>query len=369
MAKRDYYEVLEVPKSASIEEIKKAYRKLAIKYHPDRNPDNAEAEAKFKEATEAYEILSDSKKRQVYDQYGFEAVDNMGGAGFDPNAFKDFGDIFGDMFSSFFGGSTSSGRRSSSHQGKDLRYDLTIELKEVLSGVKKQVTISNQAICEVCSGSGAKPGSARRTCGTCHGVGQVNRSAGFFTIPSTCPTCSGSGQIIENSCAKCLGKGVRTKREDILLSIPAGVEDGQRLRVAGKGDAVPGSGSTQSGDLYVYIRIKPHEIFERHGADLWCVIPISPIQLMGGDDVIITTLDNVRVKLKIEAGTQNDENLRLREKGLTTMNSIRKGDLYVKLRVSIPKRLSVKAKELLQALEKELKVDKEPTPIKLKDLK
>ncbi|NIZ40297.1 molecular chaperone DnaJ [Entomospira entomophila] len=366
MAKRDYYEVLEIPKNASSEDIKRAYRKLAVKYHPDRNPDNPEAEAKFKEATEAYEILFDAQKRQAYDQYGFEAVNNMGGAGFDPNAFKDFGDIFGDMFSSFFGGGGSGRRSSSSTQGRDLRYDLTINLKDVATGIKQKIVITTQVPCGSCSGSGAKSGSSRKTCTTCHGTGQVNRSAGFFTIPSSCTSCGGSGQIIEYPCDKCSGKGVMPKQEEILITIPDGIEDGQRLRVAGKGNAV--QGSAQRGDLYVFIRVRPHDIFERHGANLWCVLPISPIQLMTGDEVILSTIDDVKVKLKIDAGTQNDTDLRLRERGLPIMNSGRRGDMYVKLKVVMPKHVSGKAKDLLKELAKELKIEKNPTPIKLKDL-
>ncbi|NIZ19763.1 molecular chaperone DnaJ [Entomospira culicis] len=362
MAKRDYYEVLETPKSASAEEIKKAYRKLAIKYHPDRNPDNAEAEAKFKEATEAYEVLSDSQKREAYDRYGFDAVNNAGG-GFDPNAFR--GD-FGDIFSSFFGGGSSS-RRGNPAQGRDLRYDLTINLADVVSGSKQNIVINNQIFCDACSGSGAKAGSSKKTCHTCHGTGQVVRSAGFFSIPSTCATCNGSGQIIEQPCAKCSGKGVKANREEIALTIPSGIEDGQRLRVSGRGDAV--SGSSQRGDLYVYIRVRPHEHFERDGADLWCVIPISPVQLMLGDEIIIHTITGSRVKLKIKAGSQHGDDLRIRDQGLPMLNSSKKGDLYVKLQVSIPEKISGKAKDLLKELERELKVEKEPRPVRLKDLK
>jgi molecular chaperone DnaJ len=291
----------------------------------------------------------------------------MGGASFDPNAFKDFGDIFGDMFSSFFGGGASSGgRRGGAQQGRDLRYDLTIDLKDVAIGVKHKITINNNIACTDCAGSGAKAGSSRKTCAMCHGVGQVNRSAGFFTIPSVCPSCAGSGQTIENPCTKCSGKGVRAHREELMISIPAGIEDGHRLRVAGKGDTV--LGSSQSGDLYVCIRIRPHETFERHGANLWCAMPVSPLQLMSGDEIIIKTLDDVRVKVKIEPGTQNDGELRLREKGLPILNSSRKGDLYVKLKVVIPKRITPKAKELLKELERELQADKEPIAIKLRDL-
>jgi molecular chaperone DnaJ len=362
MAKRDYYEVLEVPKSVTAEEIKKAYRKLAIKYHPDRNPDDAAAEAKFKEATEAYEILSDSQKREAYDQYGFDAVNQPGG--FDPNAFR--GD-FGDIFSSFFGGGGNTNRRSSAAAGRDLRYDLTIDLVDVMNGIKKNIVINNQAFCESCAGSGAKAGSSRKTCYTCRGTGQVVRSAGFFSIPSACPTCSGSGQIIEHPCKECSGKGVKAHKEEVSLNIPAGMEDGQRLRVTGRGDAV--AGSTQKGDLYVYIRVRPHEFFERHAADLWCVIPVSPLQLMMGEELMVSALNGTRVKLKIKAGSQHGDDFRIREYGLPVTNSTKKGDLYVKIHVQIPEKLSHRAKELLKELAGELKVEQEPKPIRLKELK
>lgn len=367
MAKRDYYEVLEVPKNATEDEVKKAYRKKAVKYHPDRNPNDAAAEEKFKEATEAYEVLFDAEKRKVYDQYGFEGVNRMGG-GHDPNAFNDFGDLFGggfgDIFGSFFGGSAGAGR-SSAAQGKDLRYDLTITLKEAAEGLKRTINIVTKGQCGECHGQGAKPGTSRKTCAQCGGKGKVNRAAGMFAFASECNVCRGQGTIVENPCTVCRGQGVVDKKQEILVTVPAGIADGQRLRLDGRGDA---SMNGRVGDLYVQLRVHPHEHFERHDADLYCVVPVQLTQLILGDEISVETLEGKKLKLKIAAGAQDGDVLRLKEHGMPVLQSKARGHMYVKLKVVIPRKVSSQAKKLLQELQAELGDNREPKPISLRDL-
>ncbi len=375
MSKRDYYEVLEIEKNATPDEIKKAYRKLAIKYHPDRNQNSTDAEAKFKEATEAYEVLSDSEKKQAYDQYGFAGVDNMGGPGFNASAFSGFEDIFGgdfsNIFESFFGGgmggSRGGGRRGGPARGSDLRYDLEVDFKDAVYGDKVDVEFYKNSSCDVCHGSGASAGTETRTCPTCGGSGQVRRSSGFFSIASPCSTCHGEGTIIENPCTACHGKGVQKKRQKLKVSIPAGIAPGKRIRLDSQGDAGPKGGP--AGDLYVYIHIKDHESFERDGYDLYCAIPISFTQAALGGEIFVRTLDDKKIKLKIPAGTQTGKVLRIRNEGVPVLHgSGRKGDLYVKLQIMTPKKLSSKEKEILKDFSKEYGVESEPEPIRLKDL-
>jgi molecular chaperone DnaJ len=375
MAKRDYYEVLGVAKNATDEEIKKAYRKLAVQYHPDKNPDNKEAEEKFKEATEAYEVLSSPEKRRAYDQYGFAGVDSAGGPHFDPNAFKGFEDIFGhgfsgfeDIFGSFFGGGRrSGGRQAGPARGSDLRYDLSLTLKEASFGTKKEISYEALAACDVCHGSGAKEGTGRKTCPTCNGRGQVARSAGFFNIASTCPTCHGEGTVIESPCQKCHGRGVIGQKHTVSVNIPAGIDDGQRLRLEGRGDAAPNKG--HSGDLYVYIRITADKYFERNHSDLYMAVPISYTKAVLGGDIIVTTLDDEKVRLKVPGGSVDGELLRVKGKGVPIMNTGgRRGNMYIKLKINVPKKVSVRGKELLTELAKELGDEENPEPIALKNL-
>jgi len=359
--KRDYYEVLGVPKTASKDEIKKGYRKLAIQYHPDKNPGNKEAEEKFKEATEAYEILSDDQKRQIYDQYGHAGLEGMGGpggpGGFDPSAFQGFEDIFGDfggIFENLFGGGGGGSRRRGGNpggasQGASLRYDLQIDFKDAVYGTKAEIQYSRNEACPSCKGTGASGGSGRKMCTTCQGAGQVRRSSGFFSIASPCPVCHGEGTIIEHPCADCGGQGTQKKRQKILVTIPAGVDDGKRITIPRQGDA--GSNGGPYGDLIVLIRVKAHPHFERSGADLYCAVPISITQAALGSEITVTALDGKKLKLKIPAGTQNGKLLRIRDEGVPVSGG-HTGDLYIKVILSVPTRLSAKAKALLEEVAK-----------------
>ena len=374
MAKRDYYEVLGVSKEASTDEVKKAYRKLAIKYHPDKNQGDKEAEEKFKEGTEAYEVLSDAKKKQVYDQYGFAGVEGMnGGQGHDySTVYRDFEDIFGDfggIFDSFFGGG--GGRRtgrSAKPRGSDLRYNLNVPFKDAVFGTKVQISYNRHVECSSCSGTGAESGGGKKMCPTCGGSGQVRRSSGFFSIASACPTCNGDGFVIENPCKSCRGAGVVQKSQKIKVTIPPGIESGKRINIPGQGNASPNGGLT--GDLYVYITVTPHEYFERDGADVYCVIPVSMTQATLGSELMVKTLDDKKAKLKIPAGTQNDKILRLRGEGIPYLhNAGRRGDMYIKIRVNIPTKLSSKAKSLLKELSELDKENNNPDPISLSELR
>jgi molecular chaperone DnaJ len=375
LAKRDYYEVLGVSKDASADEVKKAYRKLAIKYHPDKNQGDASAEEKFKEGTEAYEILSDSKKKQVYDQYGFAGVEGMnGGQGHDySSVYRDFEDIFGDfggIFDSFFGGGGGGHRtgRSAKPRGSDLRYNLNIPFTDAVFGTKVQISYNRHVECVSCDGSGAESGGGKKMCPTCGGSGQVRRSSGFFSIASACPTCNGDGFVIENPCKICRGAGVVSKSQKIKVTIPPGIESGKRINIPGQGNASPNGGLT--GDLYVYITVTPHKHFERDGADVYCVIPVSMTQASLGSDLMVKTLDDKKARLKIPAGTQNDKILRLRGEGIPYLhNANRRGDMYLKIRVNIPTKLSSKEKSLLKELSELDKENNNPEPIPLTELR
>jgi molecular chaperone DnaJ len=374
LAKRDYYEVLDVPKGAVKDEIKKAYRKLAIKYHPDKTQGDKSSEEKFKEATEAYEVLSDEKKRQAYDQFGFAGVEGMGGgAAHDfSSVFRDFEDVFGDfggIFDSFFGGGTSRRRasRTSVSRGADLRYNLDISFKDAVFGTKVEINYTRNVSCSHCGGSGTESGSGRKICPSCAGSGQVRRSSGFFSIASPCPTCNGEGYVIENPCKVCGGNGLAKKKQTIKVSIPAGIESGKRINIPGQGDA--GANGGPNGDLYVYIGVKPHRYFERDGNDIYCVIPISVTQAALGSEIKVSTLDEKKVKVKIPMGTQNGKVLRLRSEGIPYLhNSSRRGDMYIKLIVVIPAKLSSRAKDLLRELAEIQGENGSPKPVPLSEL-
>jgi molecular chaperone DnaJ len=376
MAKRDFYEVLGVQKNASREEIKKAYRQLAIKHHPDRNPENKDSEEKFKEATEAYEILADDRKRQAYDQYGFAGLSGMG----QPTAqdfssiFQGFEDIFGDVsgiFDSFFGGGSTRRRssgRGGGQRGSDLRYDMEITFLEAAFGAKKEVSYPRAERCEVCRGTGSDKGSGRKLCPTCGGSGQVRRNSGFFSIASTCPSCNGEGEIIEKPCPECRGAGTVRRTRTLTISIPAGIEDGKRLSVSGQGDA--GINGSQDGDLYVFLRVQPHESFEREGRDIYCAVPISITQAALGADIVVPTLDEKTVRVTIPSGTQNGRILRLRGEGIPELhNPGKRGDMYIKIVVRVPTKITPKAKELLKELASVSGEDTSPRPIPLSELK
>lgn len=361
--KRDYYEVLGIQKTASIDEIKKAYRKLAIKYHPDRNPGNKEAEEKFKEATEAYEVLSDDKKRPIYDQYGFAGLDGMGGssAGGYSHAFNDFADIFGgmgggfgDIFENLFGGGRSgfSGSYSRKHspnepmQGESLRYNLHISFKEAVYGTKSEIAFSHNESCPSCHGTGGAAGAARKTCPSCHGQGQISRSAGFFSMSQTCPTCKGEGSVIDKPCSSCRGSGVQKVSKKITLSIPSGVDSGKRIVIPHMGNAGPNAGP--AGDLIVVLDVGRDSYFEREEEDLYCAVPVTFAQAALGVELNITTLDGKKVKFNLPAGTTNGKLYRIRGEGVPYNNGTKKGDLYVKIIVQTPSRLTSEQKRLMQ---------------------
>jgi molecular chaperone DnaJ len=377
VAKRDYYEVLGVPKGASKDDIKKAYRKLAIKYHPDKNPGDKDAEDHFKEATEAYEVLGDEKKRQTYDQFGFAGVEGMnGGAGHDySTVFHDFEDIFGDfgdIFSSFFGGGggtrSQGGRQRRSSRGPDLRYNLEISFKDAVFGTKAEVNYTRNVTCTPCSGTGAEAGSGKKVCPTCGGSGQVRRSSGFFSIASPCPTCGGEGYIIDNPCASCHGSGLVRKQQKIKVTIPAGIESGKRINIPGQGDNASGGGP--AGDLYVFITVKPHSYFERDGNDVYCAIPISFTQAALGSEIQVTTLEDKKLKLKVPAGTQNGKILRIKNEGVPFLhNAAKRGDLYIKILVEVPKKISVRGKQLLKELADLEGENASPQPVPLSSLR
>lgn len=365
-AKRDYYEVLGVDKSADKEEIKKAYRRLAIKYHPDKNPGDKEAEEKFKEATEAYEILSDDQKRPIYDQYGFAGLEGManGSSTGYSHAFHDFSDLFGgsstfgDIFDSIFGGGAfgfgSSGARSgASNTGANLRFDLHIDFKEAVYGCKKDISFRRDEKCPECKGTGGAAGSSVKTCPTCGGRGQVGRSSGFFVVQQTCPTCRGKGTIIDKPCPACHGTGVYAKQTTVSVKIPAGIENGRRLVIHGMGNAGMNGGA--SGDLIIVVNVRADRCFEREGDDLYCAVPVSISQAVLGASIEIKSLDGRVLAIKVPAGTQNGKFLRVRNEGVPQDGSARKGDLYVKVIIQTPARLTrqqIAAMEAFAALER-----------------
>ncbi len=357
-AKRDYYEVLGVTRTCTEQELKSAYRKLALQFHPDRNPNNPDAEDKFKEVSEAYAILADSDKRSVYDRFGHAGLGNSGGpTGFDASAFQDFGDIFGEIFG--FGDAFGGGgrRRSRSQRGADLREDLTIEFEEAVFGTETRVTVRRHEACEDCRGSGSAPGKGASTCRSCAGRGQVRYQQGFFSIARTCPACQGSGSVITDPCAKCKGEGRILRQRTVDAKVPAGVEDGTRIRFSGGGEA--GAFGGPAGDLYVVLHVKEHPFFEREGNDLHCVIPLSVTQASMGAEIRVPTMEGEHT-LRIPDGTQPGTTFRIRNKGVPLLNGHGKGDLYVEVRVQIPTKLNKRQKELLQELETTTKVNNEP---------
>jgi len=357
MSKKDYYEVLGVIKSASAEEIKKAYRKLALKYHPDKNKGDKTAENKFKEASEAYHVLSDKERRTNYDQFGHAAFEGSGGRGgfsnFDfTNAFSDiFGsDIFEDFFDGF-GSTRGRGRkRSSNFRGADLRYDLSISLEDAYNGKKQEINFSSNDKCVTCDGSGAEPGSKPISCSACGGHGQVRSSQGFFTIQQTCPECAGSGEQISNPCKDCTGMGKKQSRKKIFASIPKGVDDGTRIRLSGKGEAgIKGGGN---GDLYIFVSIKNHNIFKRSDENLFFEFPISLADSALGTTIEVPTIDGGKAKVKIPAGTQNGKQFRLKGKGMPIIRNKVYGDLYIQAITEIPVSLTKEQKNLLEQFKK-----------------
>ena len=342
MAKRDFYEVLGVSRTASGDEIKKAYRRLAMKHHPDRNKDDDKAEAKFKEVKEAYEALSDAEKRATYDQFGHEGLQRGGGGG--GFSAEGFSDIFGDVFGDIFGGGGRRGR-SQMFRGADLGYELRLDLERAVSGDSVTIDVPTQVGCDACDGSGAAKGSEPVKCTTCNGVGQVRVQQGFFSIQQTCPACKGAGTVISDPCQKCSGRGRRAKTKTLSVKVPAGVDDGDRIRLTGEGEA--GRNGGPPGDLYVEIRVNPHKIFEREGPDLSCEVPISIATAALGGEVELPTLEG-NVSLKIPGGTQSGKVFRLRGKGVTTVREPHKGDLFVSAVVETPVNMTSEQEDLLR---------------------
>ena len=353
--KRDFYDILGVARNASDDEIKKSYRKLAMKYHPDRNPDSKEAEDKFKEAKEAYEMLSDPQKRAAYDQYGHAGVDpNMGGMG-GGQGFGGFSDAFGDIFGDIFGGGAGGrgGRGGPQvYRGADLRYSMEITLEEAAHGHETQIRVPSWSNCEHCGGEGAEPGSKVETCGTCHGAGQVRVSQGFFSMQQTCPRCNGSGKHIPKPCKKCHGAGKTKSQKTLEVKIPAGIDDGMRIRSAGNGE--PGVNGGPSGDLYVEVHIKEHPVFERDGDDLHCQMPISFIDAALGGEIQVPTLSG-KASFEVPEGTQSGKTFRLRSKGIKSLRTSLPGDLYIHVQVETPVKLNQEQKDILKKLDESLK--------------
>jgi molecular chaperone DnaJ len=345
MSKRDYYEVLGVSRDSSDRDIKKAFRRMAMKYHPDRNPDDKEAEDKFKEVNEAYEVLSDAQKKAAYDQYGHAGVDpNMRGGqggGFEGN----FSDIFGDVFGDIFGGGGGRGGRSSVQRGADLRYNMELSLEEAVRGVEKSIKVPTLVACETCDGSGAKPGTSAKVCGTCGGQGQVRMQQGFFSVQQTCPTCGGKGKVITDPCTSCRGQGRVEETKKLSVKIPPGVDTGDRIRLTGEGEA--GEQGAPAGDLYVQVNVREHKIFKRDGNDLYCEVPLSFTTAALGGEIEVPTLDG-KVKLKVSSETQTGRMYRLRGKGVKSVRSSSTGDLLCKVVIETPVHLSSKQKALLE---------------------
>lgn len=343
MSKRDYYEVLGLSKGSSADEIKKAYRKLALKFHPDRNPDDSEAEDKFKEASEAYQVLSNDESKQKYDAYGHAAFE--GGGGF--NASAGFGDeIFGDLFSAFFGGSSSGGQASRGPRGRDLRYQLEVDLEEAHSGLEKTISIEKPSPCETCSGTGSRDSSEPASCKHCGGGGQIRVQQGFFTLAKTCPVCSGQGTMIEDPCPDCDGTATSSTKADLKVTIPAGIDNGQRLKLRGEGEVIANG---PAGDLYVEVFLKSHELFKRQGSEIVVDVPITYTQAVLGSEVEVPTLHG-KVNLKVPPGTISGKVFRLRGKGMMNMQTGRHGDEHVCVHIFVPQKIADDQREILEQL-------------------
>jgi molecular chaperone DnaJ len=353
MSKRDYYEVLGVSRTCTEAELKSAFRKSAMQWHPDRNPGDAAAELKFKEVNEAYQCLSDAQKRAAYDRFGHAAFENGGGGGgFGADGFgASMSDIFEDLFGNIMGGGRRSGPSNGRERGADLRYNLEISLDDAFKGKQAQIVVPTSISCEPCSGSGAKPGSKPRVCGTCGGQGRVRAQQGFFAIERTCPSCQGRGQTIDDPCGACSGAGRVSRERTLSVNIPQGVEDGTRIRLAGEGEA--GLRGGPAGDLYIFLAIKPHPFFQRDGADLYCRLPISMVQAALGDEVTVRTMDGGEARVKVPEGTQSGRQFKLRGKGMPVLRSREVGDLYLQAVVETPQNLTRRQRELLAEFQAE----------------
>jgi molecular chaperone DnaJ len=358
---KDFYKTLEIEKGASADEIKKAYRKLAMKYHPDQNKDNKAAEEKFKELNEAYDVLKDDQKRAAYDRFGSAAFDgSMGGGGFGGGA-QGFGagafsDIFEDMFGDFMGGRGGGRSRGGPQRGSDMQYTMEIKLEDAFKGKEANIKIPVNDTCDSCNGSGAETGTSAENCSTCNGQGRVRQQQGFFTIERTCPTCNGAGKIITNPCKKCHGQGRIRKEKTLKIKIPAGVDTGRRIRLTGEGEA--GLMGGPRGDLYVLLAVKPHKLFKRENANLHCRVPITVTRAALGGEIEVPTIESSAAKLKIPPGTQTGQQFRLKGKGMSLLGSEARGDLYIEIYVETPVNLNKKQQDMLKALDKEFTDDK-----------
>ena len=360
MAKRDYYEVLGLSRGASEQDIKAAFRRLAKDCHPDRNQGDNNAEHKFKELNEAYEALKDPQKRAAYDQFGHAAFDGQGrgGHGFGPDFASSMSDIFDDLFGEFMGGRRGSRSRSGRERGADLRYNMEITLAEAYEGKAAQIRVPTSVTCDACTGSGAKPGTQPSSCPTCSGSGKVRASQGFFTIERTCPSCQGRGEIINDPCGSCSGSGRVVKDRNLSVNIPAGVEDGTRIRLAGEGEA--GLRGGPAGDLYIFLSLKPHDFFQRDGADIFCRVPISMTTAALGGHIDVPTVDGGKTRVKVPEGTETGKQFRLKSKGMPVLRSKVTGDMYIQVDVETPKSLTRRQRELLEEFERESKDETSP---------
>jgi molecular chaperone DnaJ len=359
MSKRDYYEVLGVSRTVTEAELKSAFRKLAMQFHPDRNPGDHEAEIKFKEINEAYQTLADGQKRAAYDRYGHEAFANGGAGG--PGFGNDFSDFMSDIFENFFGDARSGGRGRGAggrERGADMRYNLEISLEEAFNGKTAELKIPTSITCETCSGTGAKVGSKPKACPTCGGAGRVRATQGFFSIERTCPNCHGRGEIIDDPCGDCGGAGRITRERTLSVNIPAGVEDGTRIRLAGEGEA--GVRGGPAGDLYIFLSLKPHPFFQRDGADLFCRVPISMVTAAIGGEFGVPTLSGMDAQVKVPEGTQSGKQFRLKGQGMPVLRSRDVGDLYIQVVVETPQKLTKRQRELLMEFDQECSKENHP---------
>ena len=358
MAKRDFYEVLGVKRDCDAVALKTSFRKLAMQFHPDRNPEDATAEIKFKEVSEAYECLKDPQRRAAYDRFGHAAFERGGGQGFATDFAGSMSDIFDDIFGDFMG-RRGSGNRNSRERGTDLRYNMDLTLDEAFTGKTAEINVPTKISCDNCSGTGSRPGSSPGTCPNCDGKGRVRASTGgFFSIERTCPTCQGRGEVISDPCETCNGAGRVTQERTLIVSIPAGIEDGTRIRLAGEGEA--GLRGGPSGDLYIFLSLKPHEFLQRDGADLFCRVPISVTTASLGGQFEVPTIDGCKAKVKVSEGTQTGEQFRLKGKGMPVLRSSRFGDMYIQVTVETPQRLTKKQRDLMQEFEAASSADTSP---------
>ncbi len=358
MAKADFYEILGVSRDVDDKALKAAFRKLAMKHHPDKNPGDHTAEIKFKEVSAAYECLKDPQKRAAYDRFGHAAFENGGMNGFNGDFAASMSDIFDNIFGDMMGGGARRASRSGRERGADLRYNMEITLEEAYAGKTAEIEVPTKVTCQTCSGSGAKPGSSPKTCTTCDGHGRVRAAQGFFSIERTCPTCQGRGSVIADPCPECHGAGRTTEERKLSVNIPAGIEDGTRIRLAGEGEA--GLRGGPAGDLYIFLSIKPHEFFQRDGADIFCRVPVSIATAALGGDFEVPTIDGGKTRVKIPDGTQTGKQFRLKSKGMPVLRTSRVGDMYIQVAVETPRNLTRRQRELLEEFERESSDENNP---------